>query len=243
MPCDYQKTPILIIDRKQDAYLEQTWRREVLLSGKPWKSMIGRTAALLPVLASPVRVMSETQIGRTWFPSASKAELQAVLRWCEENHYVVRHPALVHPELPLSEPLARWSPGDAPPDAASVAYALQIRWCKPLVKQTVYTAARRTLRLYGGPRQREGRLNHFQLTHDLMVSALFLLFRQTEPDRAETWISEDLLPKRRGAKQPDALVQTNAGPLFIEFGGSYRAERLRKLHRHCASTGIAYEIW
>jgi hypothetical protein len=73
------------------------------------------------------------------------------------------------------------------------------------------------------------------------VTALFLKFVREAPERARYWIHEDANRETRvrGELVPDAIVGLTA----IEFGGRYRADKLRAIHRGHAMAERPYEIW
>jgi hypothetical protein len=196
---------------------------------------------LVRMLCGPVRVITPEQISRTW--PGSTDVLGRRLGRLENVGLIYQHRVLAHPELPLSNPLISWSPGQDGPRFERVAYALQARWRGSIRRQTVYCASQSAIRLYGGKSGRRSRLHALQVTHDLHVTAIFLRLLSESPSLAECWISEDLLVPAHNGKLPDAVIRTTAGDIFIEFGGAYRADRIRKLHFHCAALRIPYELW
>jgi hypothetical protein len=80
-----------------------------------------------------------------------------------------------------------------------------------------------------------------EVSHDLHVTAIYLKLAREAPDLARKWIHEDALRATREAGQliPDAMI----GDTAIEFGGRYRADKLRAIHRGHAIAGRPYEIW
>lgn len=197
------------------------------------------------VLSRHVRVMIFAQLRRA-YPETSQESLRRSLNRLGARGLILSHQVLAHPEIPLSGPVVSWHPGLPAPSFEKVAYSLQVRWRESIRRQTVYTASPAAIRIYGGPsaRARSRALkNTLQVTHDLHVSTVFLTVRERRSDWRTTWISEDLLPPVRRGKLPDAIIRTGSGDLFIEFGGAYRADRVKRVHCHCAQAGLPYELW
>ena len=102
-------------------------------------------------------------------------------------------------------------------------------------------------RHYGGwggryPRQTER-------THDLHMASLYLLKRNADPGVQRYWNSEEKLREQRKRKRhadkqhlPDAII-IRPKRTAIEFGGSYKVEKLRSFHSYCEGRGLPYEIW
>ena len=212
--------------------------------------MTSRNALVLEivrVLAVQVRVMTLAQIIRGWFPGTPSKAVRGGFQAAIDNGLVAEHPVLVYPELPLVEPIVKWHAGEAAPDVERVAYALQRRWVSSLKRETVFAATPKAVRVYGGLINRKrssGLRNQLQVTHDLHVSAIFLKVREERIDWRDCWTSEDQLPAVKRAKLPDAIVSSPEGnSVFVEFGGAYRSERVRRVHEHCAGCGLSYELW
>ena len=164
------------------------------------------------------------------------------LRRLERTGWVKRLQMPSHPELELRAPVYTWRPSCPAPNYGAVSYALKKRWRLPLQTAGVVVATEKAGKLFGGA---AGRVqNSSQVTHDLHVSALFLRFRGVLL-QGEDWIGEDRIAKEPGKKHPDALIVDRGGRprLFVEFGGSYAAERVEKLHRHCSMLVLPYELW
>jgi hypothetical protein len=197
---------------------------------------IARTAA------RKVPFLTEPQIRRTWFAD-ERAARRALNRLCGHG-WLAKFRVCVHPERAITEPLATWAPGRNEPDFGAIAYKCQARFAEPLEQVSVYRASVRAARYFAGF---GGRLKRpLQATHDLHVAAIYLHFLRTRPIDAKAWVSEDsLAPSRRHQKLPDAMLQFTNGrpPIVIEFGGAYRAERVKRFHEDCARRGLEYELW
>jgi len=113
--------------------------------------------------------------------------------------------------------------------------------------EIVYWATGRASRLTGGI---GGSLRQpLQIEHDLLVTEAYLQRCQSDANTATRWISEDILrrdyPKRLATKVPDALLLDELGQPYcaVEIGGSYGAQRLKKLYRAFARRKLLWELW
>ncbi len=199
---------------------------------------------VLNTLTHDVRALTLNQIARTWWNNSFSGRAAARYRLARlvERKLVQIMTVVTHPELPISEPVCVWAPGDSEPEFGKIAYLLQRRWTKAVERLPVYVATQRAARLMGGF---GGRLKQpLQATHDLHVAAVFLLRRKQHGKGAFGWLLEDVIAhERRGEKLPDAVIRDGKSELVIEFGGAYRKERVRKVHEDCAERGLPYEIW
>ena len=203
---------------------------------------------ILQTLTGKVRLMSTEQIARTWWCDTASpvANARRALRRLKEARLVELESHLVRPELELREPVLSSLPGGPEPELGKVAYALRARWSKPPVPVELVRATKEANRLVGGIiggfRSRVS-----ELTHDFHLAAVYLHYRRAEPDVAKKWVCENQLRfENRGelAEVPDALVreEVNAAPrLVVEFGGSYRKQKLKLLHD--AYSHVPYVIW
>lgn len=199
---------------------------------------------LLVSQTTRVRLFAESQIVRSAWGGTSLSKQTTVkrLRCLESGGWVKRLRMPTHPELELKGPVSIWRPGMAAPNFGAVSYALKSRWRLPLQDAGIVVATRKAAKLFGGS---PGCVkNSSQVTHDIHVASLFLHYRNRLPPGFE-WVGEDQLVQELGKKHPDALIVDHAGRprLFVEFGGSYAAERVEKLHRHCVAAALAYELW
>ena len=82
--------------------------------------------------------------------------------------------------------------------------------------------------------------------HDLLLSAVYALYRRSRASAAARWLGEDALPKAGfRIKDPDAFILNDEGrPVrAIESAGSYGAAQVAGFHEHCARAGLGYELW
>jgi hypothetical protein len=97
---------------------------------------------------------------------------------------------------------------------------------------------------YGGSGGRWPRPS--EVSHDIAVAELYLLWLVASPTLAATWVSEAEL-RRRGfgdkTRLPDAMIDRDGTETVIEIGGSYSAAKLKEFHDWCGSEGLPYEIW
>jgi hypothetical protein len=189
---------------------------------------------LLAVLALRVRVLSVLQIARTW-PKAI-----AALKRLEAQALVLSFTVVAHPELPLNEPIIRWTKSGDLPDFGQASYRLRSRWNLPGVPTKCVIASRAAGRMFGGHGGRYPRES--EETHDIHLSAVYLRFRSMSPEAASTWIHEEEIKKerkQRKGKLPDALVGKDR---VVEFGGAYKKEKLIRFHKFCVARGFDYEM-
>lgn len=208
-------------------------------------ALTARDREILETLTLRIRVLSVAQIGRVWWrDSASPVSIvRRRLKQLQEAGYVEPLNLMAHPELPLTEPIVNWRPGDPAPDFGAVSWRLRSRWTQPLVNTTCAIATRSAGQFFGGYGGRKPR--RAETTHDLHLSAIFLRMRTLEPSRAATWISEADRKKDSGygEKLPDGIVIDGQQKTAIEFGGAYDKPKLQEFHAFCDQQALAYEIW
>lgn len=208
------------------------------------ESLRGRDLEILEVLSRRVRMLSVDQIATTWWGSTRNATANASRRLAElERRGLVRRMQAMAHELPeLAEPLLDWRPGDVKPDLPAVAYRLERRWSSPIRPTTLVTATRSTGAWLGGGGGRHPRES--EISHDLGLARLYLRFRSGAPDRAASWVPEDLfVPGELDGFVPDAIVREGERSTLIEFAGAYKKERLQRLHLSCERAALPYELW
>jgi hypothetical protein len=76
---------------------------------------------------------------------------------------------------------------------------------------------------------------------------VYRTFVSARPQQAALWVAEDDFARHGlemlfGERIPDAVIAASP-PMAIDFGGSYRAEKLVSFHRAMAARQIPYEIW
>lgn len=209
--------------------------------------LTSRDQEILEALACKVRVFLAEQIAGTWWPDAETPIVHAGRRLTalHDAGFVDCVHLPVDRMLTLAGPLFEWQPGQAAPDFDATAYQLQSRWnsCPPSIVP-LYVSTPETNNTYGGPTRRKA-LDRGQVSHDLHLSAVYLEFRKTAPDKARVWVGEDCLPKAGyRLKDPDAVLQfADGSELIVEFGGRYDARRVRDFHEDCVARERPYELW
>ena len=160
---------------------------------------------------------------------------------------LLQQTALARPFLfPVNRPVLTWAPPEPDPDFEATSYRLKARWTEPHRETVVYTASRHTgFRLggLGGPVKHPD-----QVTHDLLLSAVYLFCLANHPLVAAHWLGEECYrDEHRGEKLPDAKILDDASPpniaLVIESGGEYDAPRVEAFHRSCKAKALAYQLW
>src|SRR5262249_10405468 len=128
--------------------------------------------------------LSVAQIARTWWATSRNSEDNARIRLkqLEEAGLIARFTMMAHPEIYPSSPVASWTPGDETPDFGAVSYRLRSRWTKPLISTAAAIATESAGNRFGGKGGRFPRPT--ERTHDLHMSAVFLLFRERDPKMA-----------------------------------------------------------
>lgn len=206
-----------------------------------------RDLDVLAVLSFHVRVLTLSQIAATWWRATSVGEKNAGRRLAQlrTTLWLQRERLWAQPFLPLHAPVHCWDLGDAEPHPGRIAWKLRMRWSGNPRKMLVWFATRRGVRHFGGTTPGQIK-NRCQLTHDLHVASVYLLYRRHWPALAAQWLGEDgLAPERRGQKLPDAVLVDQDGRPWraIEFGGSYSARRVAAFHADCAARNLPYELW
>lgn len=206
---------------------------------------------ILSVLTRRVRVLSLTQLARTWWTPDLRGMRQAqrTLGSLESSGFAARLNTLAHPEIDLESPVLRWSPEHRAPDFGAAAYRLESRWREQPVPVTLVYATSAATRLLGGCiRDRPPRPS--ETTHDVHVAALYLLVRRRDRRAARAWVGEHELSTLGFGKQtrlPDAMLLRSRGHrgdnLVMEFGGRYSKAKLVGFHEWCAANVLAYELW
>ncbi|MCP4787145.1 MAG: hypothetical protein GY903_21015 [Fuerstiella sp.] len=205
-----------------------------------------RDEKILMALVLKVRLFSQRQIANHWW-NGDVANARRRLRQLTADHLVSRVTVPVRALSPLTKPMLCWEPGDARPNADSIAYRLKRRLRnRPIRSVTAWVATERSGQLFGG--RCRGELKHrVQATHDLGVSGILLHFDACLPQWAEAWQGEDLLAHtRRGEKLPDAFIvdaASNNVVCVIEFGGDYDARRIHEFHADCVDRDLPYQLW
>jgi hypothetical protein len=155
----------------------------------------------------------------------------------------------------MTQPVLVWRPGEPDPPYEAIAYRLRQRWKSSVARPCMAVVATAKLAAQLGTRWRPGLKNRLQATHDIGVSQMWLeLHRPHSPNSANSpsaglaaaWRSEDQLAHtRRGERCPDEfLVDAQEQVVAVlEFGGSYRSDRVRDFHEDCAADFRARTRW
>jgi hypothetical protein len=206
-----------------------------------------RDLDLLGVLNEQVRMLTLVQIAAGWWSSTDTGRKNAAKRlgMLVAAGFLQRADILARPLLNLECPMLAWNLGDPRPHFGALSWQLQSRWSRGPRRTRVYCASPRSVALLGGAAL--GQLKNLcQVTHDLHVGQVFLVYRRSAPHEVQAWCGEDALaPGRRLEFLPDAMLLDQFGNPYrvVEFGGSYPPQRLRAIHDDCLAHRLAYEIW
>ncbi len=205
-----------------------------------------RDVAILDALTQRVRALTLDQVATHWFGATTSPRKNARRRLraleAAELVEIFSMAARPIPDLPL--PIVAWKPGDNVPEFEKVSYRLVARWRLPAVETVLVIASRQAgiwLGGYGGRRPRRS-----ETSHDIAMGALYLRWLSGASSESGTWISEARLTKMGFGDHrmlPDAVVEFDKHRKAIEFGGAYKAEKLRMFHKFCADEDLPYELW
>jgi hypothetical protein len=210
-------------------------------------SELTRTEELLETLRGPVRCMTQEQIERTWFlhTKTPAASAQRVLRRLLKAGLIFVHRAMLPSAVDLQTPLLDWHPGSPEPETLErIAWKSRKRLSGPARTTTVVTCCGAPSKQHAKARRRA--IRRSELAHDaLLVTALFLRLKATDPVLAATWRSEDELSEwggpTAGEMVPDAIVTTSEGDMALEcIGRNYRA-KMPLIHRELRHG--RYQMW
>lgn len=214
--------------------------------------LTARDEDIMRVLSLRLRMLTASQIAQIWWMPTVSAAAAARRRMAtlRDAGFAAVHYVQARPLPAIDAPLFSWTPGKPPPEYGPLAWKLQRRWTAPPRRTAVFIATRRAANQFGG---RTGGIikQHFQASHDLGVSQMYVSLRCTQPELAAHWVGEDMFSYVRGSRKarekiPDAAIATDDGKRIdriLEFGGAYDAVRLRRFHRDCSRRGIPYELW
>jgi len=200
---------------------------------------------LMETLTCRVRILSLSQIHRGWDGQFStSAGVVTVIERLVEAGLIVGDVWNV-PASPIEQqPLAAWTPPQAPPDLVQIAEVIQARWTGPSNPTPVVAATHKAARLFGSSAGGLPPTNH--RNHDLLLAGVYIRYRTTQPELAATWHGEDTVAiAERGVKNPDAFLLDEEGVVVrvIESAGRYSLKQLESFHRHCRSAELPYELW
>lgn len=200
---------------------------------------------ILRALANDVRVLSLTQVARTWWSDTKwgRSRAKAAMTELDASNWLQIHRSLARPVVELHQPLLSWSPQDETPDFWELSRTLHRRAAKAASMTSFVFASARTVAMFGRGRAPSVKLT--QMTHDLHVAEVYLWYR-TNGHSARNWISEDRLPRDWPLRaRPDATLTNDEGEFHraVEYGGDYPPSRLEELHEGLSSIHLKYEIW
>lgn len=188
----------------------------------------------LELLRSKVRAMTLEQI---LLPSVATVSVRQALRRLEQRNLIERRVVMMEPILELKGPAIAWAPTDPPPPFGVVSWQLRSRWRSRPQRTLVFTATRLAMGM-------SRRLRASEIRHDCHVAEVYRKLKQYRPAWAEHWVHEDQFAEQMftEGRVPDAAIASD--PIVaIEFGGSYRADKLLSFHVAMAAQNIPYEVW
>ena len=197
------------------------------------------------ILAESVRVMTVTQIARTWWTDTrwGRDRASAAMTRLAAEGWLHVQQALSRPIQSFVAPLIAWRRGARRPDFGAAVRLLHQRAMVAARPVKIVFAGTRAVRFFASGPAMSVKLT--QMTHDLNVSELYLHYRRIGvPDRF--WTSEARLPRHWPLKErPDAVLRDEAGTIVraVEYGGDYTVSRLAELHAGLSSINLSYEIW
>lgn len=205
-------------------------------------TLTDRDREILATLSGPCRFATVEQLSRTFWPSskARVSDARKRLSALKDAGLVEARVIMAHPELQLSGPVFSW-PGDDPSDLARTAYRVRQRWTEPLQATRVVLATDEARGLLGA---RPGRpIRRSETTHDVHLAAVYLGYRERDPEAAARWVSGDELRTDAFEKVPDAVIRDDRGGIarVIDFAGSYSAGKLKAMHAEYSR--IPHELW
>ncbi len=203
-----------------------------------------REEEIVRTLAEKVRVLTLSQVARTWWTESrwGKSRAKSALSRLAERKLVRLRRALARPIDLDEEAIVEWSIGDVIPDLETVATYLHRRAMTDASMQSIVIAASKAVALFGTGKAASIKLT--QLTHDLHVSEVYLRYRDGE--LVKRWLGEDRLTVDWPVRvRPDAVLidETGQPSHAVEYGGDYPVDRLIELHEQLASIPLNYEIW
>jgi hypothetical protein len=207
--------------------------------------MTQRDEEILAALTTCVKAFSINQIQRTWWPDASPRCVLDRVRVLSEAGWISLVTVMVR-DIAF-DPKGPFVRRICPKDSVQWHDILRVshkRWQVPLRPAKAIVATPRAARFFGGlarhPRPSEA-------THDLFLTAVYILFRHSCSRKDFVWQGESMLARCLAGREgviPDALIHGSAGDVAIEVvGESYSQSKLQSFHDYCASQGWSYELW
>ncbi len=203
--------------------------------------LTGRDRSILHALSNCVKTFSAEQIKETWWPAGGDPRPR--LKRLENAGWIERSWTAASMPIRLFNPLAVWSTGHPEPHWSAIIASARARWRSDARAVSLVSVSEAAAVHFGGvaryPRPSE-------VSHDLLLTRVFLYMRSTRPRDARVWMGECALAALSGGASavPDALLRRPGRPVAIEVvGDSYRPPKLRSLHDYCAEQGWGYELW
>jgi len=204
-----------------------------------------RDLDIVETLTRRLRLLDTEQIERIWWPDGGSLRLvRRRLRRLVEAGLLATTIANVHPSLRPDRPLVAWQPGQEEPDFWQLSIAARARWSKPSVPKELYYTTRLAANLFGS--SPVGDPHFTRRDRDLLLGEVYVFYRIQKPAEAAGWIGQQAWPNTAPrVKCPDVLlVNQRGGPMrAVQSAGRYRARQLDRFHRHCATSGLPYELW
>jgi len=204
-----------------------------------------RDLAIVEALTVKVTVLTLSQIASHWWQPSKRRRENASRRLLamERSGLLERRLMNGHPLLQATKPLASWQPGCDAPDPDAVAKLTHARWKEAPIPYVVYSASPLAANLFGSYHAKPVPM---QLTHDLHLGEVYLLYRSEQPDEAERWVGEHVFGKAGfHVKDPDAFICDKQGKAerVIEHSGRYSRDQIWDFHIHCKDRDLPYELW
>lgn len=216
------------------------------VQGNSRATLIARRELLLDTLASKVRLLTLEQVATLW--SLGRVDKRvgvraALQRLAQRGLVTLSAVAIQEPVAPV-QPTFRWEPGLPGPSPTELAALLRRRWSLPSRRATVVEITPPAAEARGCRPPHPARPS--EVSHDVRLAEVYLLFRRTRPDEARHWLAEaELLARGFGdnAPLPDAMVASRGRRLVIEVLGQYPATKLAEFHEFCEGKELPYEFW
>ena len=156
---------------------------------------------------------------------------------------------VLHPEVP-PRPICECLVDEPSPDCHKLSYQLEKRWDAAVKKRTrLYWPNSIFARCYGGRWLGSDRMPALhKASHDLLLSAVVLVYFAQDPAIFDSWTSERELEFRHRSgtyRGPiaDGYVEIDGTPWLVEVGGLYGASMLKKKIEHAQRAGLNWNLW
>jgi hypothetical protein len=197
-------------------------------------------------LSRQVRILTPSIVCRLLnvSPAAAERAMAPLVKKGLVTRRIVRAKAIG----PLQGPMAKGKPGEMPPHAGRLSYQAKKRFRAMSVETVVaYFGTEKLLHLFGTEARRPFKPE--QVSHDIGVSEmwLYMLLRWNRMT-TDCFQGEDCYAaeNEKFEKLPDArLIHWRTGEvlLYLEFTGSYRADRIIEFQQDMNDRGIPYWLF